>query len=255
MRLFSMDYYVDYRDVDRYFRLRTEALMQILGRVSSFHEFKGYGFEPGYMEKRDLTWVLYQWKIIINKPRQYAKKLKITTIPEVTKGMYVYRYFKVESEGEIIAYALSHWVVVDFKSRKLSKIPEDIEKVLEGDSEGEEVLNEIKDKFNLSPIRFKMENEEKKIVIPVYYYDIDSNFHVNNAVYGRWAMEALYSYNEKLLENYYPTAIETVYKKEKLPKGEVIIKVKEVEENYFISIEDEEERLLNIFKINLKEDI
>ena len=63
MKHFEMEYIVDFSDVDRYYDLKAESVLQILGRVSTFHEVQGFHLKPGYMSQWNMAWILYQWKV------------------------------------------------------------------------------------------------------------------------------------------------------------------------------------------------
>lgn len=252
MNSFSLDYIVDFRDVDRYFDIKPEAMMQILGKVSTHHEIEVFGLELDYMRKRNMAWILYQWKYVIDKPRQYAKTIKITTIPEIVKDMYVYRYYVIESEEGVIGHGLAHWVAVDLSTRRITRIPKDLSSMIMTGYATKEEFESIKNNMDVSALRFKIGEADFSTSFDVQFSDIDMNDHVTNAVYGRWAYETSYQWNKEFVESNYPYSLEMVYKKEKLPQGSVLSKIKTESMESLIEITDDDGTLLNLVKLTWK---
>lgn len=250
MKNYSMNYVVDYRDVDQYFDLTAESLMKILGTVSMNHEILGYQLKPGYMGKWGMAWILYQWKIFLDEPKQYARYLQFKTAAVVQRGIYCYRYYHIsDMEGNFIGTALSHWVAVDMEKRKIAKIPEAIKTLLESGGDLLPELAAVEAQMDLRPIRKQEEALDFQWTIPVLYSDVDSNGHVNNAVYGRWAVETIHAYDPKFLHNHYHKEIQVVYKKEKQPDGEVHSHLRLTNDRSYHEILDESGQLLTLIEM------
>ncbi len=250
MNLFTMDYYTDFRDVDRYFDIKADSMMQILGTISSHHEVRGFKFQPDYMKRRGMAWILYQWKIRILKPKQYARRLTFKTLPVVEKDIYCYRYYGIyDIDGDIVGYALAHWVAIDLDKRKITKIPEDLKDLIQGDGVPTPEQDRIIKATDKKPLRKKDVDFDIEIKIPLKYSDIDSNMHVNNAVYGGWATETINSFDPEFLTKYYHEDINVVYKKEKQPGGYIISKLKVEEDRTYHEIYDEEGTLLTLIEM------
>lgn len=249
MKHYTMDYVVDYRDVDHYFDLKAESLLQILSTVSMHDEILGFGMKPGYMSNWDMAWVLYQWKIEIKEPKQYARKIRIHTLPVLKKDIYSYRYYLLEDlDGNEIGKAVSQWVAVDLVKRRIGRIPQPVVDIITGDGQ----LNEYQDritKVDLNPLRRKKVNFDFEWKIPVLYSDIDSNEHVNNAIYARWATETVHAYKPNWMDSKYHSAINVVYKKEKQMGGSVTSKVYLEGDRSYHEIMDEDGTLLTLAEI------
>lgn len=249
MKHYTMDYVVDYRDVDQYFDLKAESLLQILSTVSTYDEILGFGMKPGYMAEWDMAWVLYQWKIELNEPKQYARKIRIHTLPVLKKDIYSYRYYLLEDlEGNEIGKALSQWVAVDLRKRRIGRIPQPVVEIINGDGQ----LNEYQDritKVDLKPLRRENVDFDFEWKIPVLYSDIDSNQHVNNAMYARWATETMHAYDSSWMNSKYHNSINIVYKKEKQLGGSVISKVYLEGDRSYHEIIDEDGTLLTLIEI------
>ncbi|GEM_PF-551070 len=249
MNIFSMDYTVNFRDVDRFFDLTTESLMHILGKISTHHEIEGLGFRPGYMQERNMAWILYQWNIKITEPKQYARNIHIDTITETLKDMYVHRYFRITGDnGKIIGWASAVWVVIDTEKRRVIRIPDDLKKLLDSVEKGAD-LTPFKENTDDKPLRFRLGDDTPEIKFDVLYSDIDMNGHVTNAVYGRWALEAVNSLDEDLLMTHYPEEFTCVYKKEKKPGGSVTVKLATENNETKMEVLDEDGTLLNLIRI------
>lgn len=245
-----MDYIVDFRDVDRYFDIKAESLMQMLGTVSTHHEVLGFRFKPGYMLEWDMAWILYQWKIEILRPKQYARKLRVHTLPVLKKDMYCYRYFLLkDTEGEVVAKAVSQWVAVDLRKRRIGRIPKPVAEIIEGDGQLDEAVQAQIVNVDVSPIRKKDVTFDYELTIPVLFSDIDSNVHVNNAIYGRWATETLHAMDPTWLDRNYHSHVNVVYKKEKPPGGHVVSKVQLAEDISYHEIWDEDGNLLTLMEL------
>ena len=250
MNLFTMDYYTDFRDVDRYFDIRADSMMQVLGTISSHHEVRGFKFQPDYMKQRGMAWILYQWKIKILKPKQYARRLTFKTLPVVEKDVYCYRYYEIRDiEGEVVGYALAHWVAIDLDKRKITRIPEDLKALIQGDGIPTPEQKRIIDGSNKKPVRKRDTTFDFEIEIPLRYSDVDSNLHVNNAIYGGWATETIHQFDPEFLLKYYHEEIRVVYKKEKLPGGFVKSKLSLDGDTSYHEIYDEADNLLTLIEM------
>lgn len=249
LQYYTMDYIVDFRDVDRFHDLKAETLMQMFGTVSTHHEVLGMKLRPGYMMEWDMAWILYQWKIEVLRPKQYARKLTVHTVAVLKKDMYCYRYFLVKDlQGNEVARAVSQWVAVDMNKRRIGRIPEPVSEIIQ---QGE-VSESIRDRIlgvDVAPLRKRSVEFPFELEIPVLYSDVDSNQHVNNAIYARWATETIHAMDPAWLEGKYPSTINVVYKKEKAPGGIVRSKVRLEGTTSYHEIWDSEDNLLTLIEL------
>ncbi|PKK39840.1 hypothetical protein ABB02_00900 [Clostridiaceae bacterium JG1575] len=245
-----MDYVVDFRDVDRFYDLKPESLLQILGTVSTYDEVLGHHLRPGYMGQWNMAWILYQWKVALKEPKQYARVLRVTTLPIMDRGIYCYRHYLLEDErGCPVGRALSQWVAVDLEKRRLGKIPQEILTLFSDESPLSEREQFVLWPEDLRPLRRQQGNFQKELLIPVLYSDIDVNGHVNNAIYARWATETLHRSDEAFLRTHYPQAFTIVYKKEKTPQGRVRSRFFQDQDTTYHEILDESGQVLTILSM------
>jgi acyl-ACP thioesterase len=156
----------------------------------------------------------------------------------------------------MVGYALSVWIVIDKDRRKMVKIPSPVKEVYTGGLD--EILSsrqqEIVNALDPAPLK-KRKNVDytHEKTIELRFQDIDSNQHVNNTVYIGWAMESLTTdSDEKFLIENVPEDMSIVYKKEKLPGGNVLVKTEQKDRHSYHEILDEEGCLLSIVEIKWK---
>lgn len=215
------DYHVvDFRDVDRNYNIKFPAILQIISTAATKH-FNDRGFEPMYLSKKNLAWVVYEATINMNRTKLYANILRIETFVKATKNVYYTRYFTIyDDNDELIGTATSKWVVIDFEKKSLTKIPPEIIEAFPFD---ESLLN---DDHRLAMNTKKVKCEEMPFtdekIFDIRYFDIDPNFHVNNTIYAAWAVESLD--NEDFLEKHKVTSMNVIFKNE-CPYTEKQVKV------------------------------
>ncbi|MGK7395445.1 MAG: acyl-[acyl-carrier-protein] thioesterase [Candidatus Cyclobacteriaceae bacterium M3_2C_046] len=131
-----------------------------------------------------LTWVLSRLAIEIIKQPKFKDEIRIKTWPSGYDRYYVFRDFLVlDSDHQVIGQAKSHWVVFDFKNRKVADIPSFIKDIkISAD------LPEIPAKTEKIP---SLEHYQHQQEFQSGWHDIDFNMHVNNLSYIRWVMESV----------------------------------------------------------------
>ena len=126
LKTYSENYIVDFRDVDRYYDIKIPQLLEIMGTVSTKHTNE-LGFDPFYLIRQGLAWILYEWKVDIETTKLYAQTIKIETFAVDRKGMYFIRYFGIyDKDDKLIGRAAAKWVVINTMQRKIVKLPQEI---------------------------------------------------------------------------------------------------------------------------------
>lgn len=243
-----------YTDTDSYGRVKNTRLLEILADVSMSHTEEEMGLPEDYMEQRGTHWVLYAWKVKLLKSDISDKKVFFTTFAIIEKEIYCYRYYIIkDEENNIIGYAFAHWIAIDIENRKLTKIPEDIREKIQASDIDESQRQKVIEMLNYKSLKRERNavfDYERKI--EVSYFDIDKNAHVNNAVYDRWALEALYGFDLGFLKHNEMLEFTVIYKKEKLEGGLIISRVKVDGDRSYHEILDEEGNLLAILEYKWK---
>jgi medium-chain acyl-[acyl-carrier-protein] hydrolase len=247
---------IDFKETDRFLYVKLDAFVQMLNTTSMYHTVS-LGLSPNYMEKLGLVWVLYSWKLHLEDGDHYAKNLSFKTFALFQKDIYSHRYFYVlDEEGKTVGYALSVWIIIDAKKRKLVKIPEHVKDAFldKIDPTLSPLQNRIVQGIDAKPLKKRRNapyTHEKQFEIR--FHDIDSNDHVNNTIYINWAMESLTSdQNEQFLLDNVPENLSIVYKKEKRPGGNVVVRSILEEMESYHEIYDEEDNLLSLVELKWK---
>lgn len=181
--MYEFDSTVRYSEVDSKGQMTWLALMDYFQDCSVFHsESVKLGVE--YLGRKHLAWVLSSWQLCVERMPGLAEKIKVQTWPYAMKCFYGYRNFVLRDErDEMLAYANSIWVLVDTKTGRPVKVPQ-----------------EMTDIYGMEP-KLPMECSARKIEIPkdgvkrdpfvVPAYFIDTNQHMNNSRYVQVALTYL----------------------------------------------------------------
>lgn len=119
-----------------------------------------------------LRWIVYSWDVELKGIINAQDEIIITTYPIKMDRFYAHRNIEVTKNGRTIARAYAVLMIVDIDRMRPIKIKKEIEAAYKIDQP-------IFEKQNLS---YK-DNFDKSKEIMTRYTDIDSNLHVNNAVY------------------------------------------------------------------------
>ena len=217
------DYHVvDFRDVDRNYNIKLSAMLQILSTAAT-KDFHYSGFDPMYLNRKNLAWVIYDAQIDMDVTKLYANTLKVETFVKCTKNVYCTRYYVIYDDNDnLIGTGMSKWVVVDTVKKSLAKIPNEIIAAYPFDEES--LSKNHKLAMNKSKLKVKSESETKEKVFDIRYFDIDPNYHVNNTVYAAWAIESLSDEGDFLAKNV-SKSINIIFKNE-CPYTQKQVKVK-----------------------------
>lgn len=187
---------------------------------------------------QNLTWFILSWKVKIIKRPKALQKVRVQTWGRPVEKLIALRDFKIFDEnGELISIATSTWCLVNTKTGRITKMPENLEEIYHK-FPNEAVFNEEEiEKLTIPKSEAKYIDEYK-----IRRFDLDGNMHVHNLNYIDFAYELLPEevYNSGELNN-----LEIVYKKE-IKYGETIKSSLYVENNcYTIVIRDEKEEIVH----------
>ena len=175
------NYILRTNDFDAYNHLKPTAILDIFQDIAGRQaEEIGMGYEA--MVNKGYYWVVIREKISILKEPGFGTKVLVTTWPNQKNRIEFTRNYKMEDEnGNLIAVGSSLWVLIDIKSRKISRAKDVIyngecytERIYEGLSK----LNDYEgftDSYNYE----------------VSYTDLDHNGHMNNSHYADVILNAL----------------------------------------------------------------
>lgn len=182
--IFERNYTVENRDVGKSNKVTNKAMLKYLENIACKHSDEvGYGINT--IEETGVVWILLDWKFNVIERPIYGQTIKVKTWSRKMEKCYAYRDFEVYDEKEnIIAKATTKWVLLDAKTRKIIRIPEEIPLKYNQETERYAFEEEI-DKLR------EPKNEEASIELKTRRTDIDINNHVNNLNYLDFAYEIL----------------------------------------------------------------
>ncbi|MCI8273060.1 MAG: hypothetical protein HFJ55_03130 [Clostridia bacterium] len=193
-------------------------------------------------DANNLGWILLEWKLEVIKRPNCHEKVKVKTWSKPARRCYAYRDFEIyDMDGNIIAKAISKWVLMDIAKRKILKIEGEISERYEPELNKTVFDNEEFEKIE-EPESFEIETEYK-----VKRADIDVNNHMHNLNYIDVAIEAL---PEEIYKNQLFDNIRISYKKE-IKLGEIIkSQYAKVNDKHIITIKSKDgEKLHSIIEL------
>ena len=200
---YERDYFIHYYDTGLNRKATISSMMRYFEDIAILHsEAVNIGLD--YYYGNEVVWVLYKWDIKINRYPKFQETVKVRTKACSLKGFQAYRSFDIlDSAGNILVTANSMWLFVNTKTKRPTKITEDMFKHYEVDRTKMEELP-------IGEVR-QLQKEDKKKEFYIRYSDIDTNNHVNNITYVDWAIEVI---PENILKDYNLKELKVFYKKE-----------------------------------------
>ncbi|MFS0674117.1 acyl-[acyl-carrier-protein] thioesterase [Ornithinibacillus sp. 179-J 7C1 HS] len=241
---YEKNYHIDLRDVDFQKELRISALFGYFQDIANLaSENLGIGINQ-LVETYGVAFVLMRIRVDIVRHPKLDEEITIETWPlKPGKLEFERDYIVRDQAGEVIVKAVSVWVIMDLKKRRLKRseainleYPESIE-----ERAIDVALEKIKVSNNLETAYSKMIN----------YSDIDFNGHLNNSRYVDYILDC-FTLEEH--HNYHIKSIEVNYLSEALPGDTLIVKkdLSEIEDNVVIveGVREADERI--VFRSEVK---
>ena len=177
------DYPIRSYEVDCRNRLSVLSMFSFMQEAASKHA-AALGVSIHQLLAENYTWLLSRLKIKIAAYPGWNDRIQVKTWPSGTQQLFALRDFTMTgAENQIIAAAISAWLVIDLQKRRPVRVTPFVERLRP--IEGSHVLNDRLDKLPAlsNPVH------EKNFV--VRYSDIDINQHVNNVKFVEWVVEGL----------------------------------------------------------------
>ncbi|MBZ2175458.1 acyl-ACP thioesterase [Schnuerera sp. xch1] len=217
--LYSKDYEVDVNHIDFKGKLKLSSLFQFFQDIAGLHaENLGMGLNT-LQEKYGVLWVLVRMRVDIVRYPLWKEKIIIDTWPQEPNKVEFMRDFMVkDSQGNILAKAVSTWVIIDIKTRRLEKT--------------KAIYNGYPSIVNKRAIDCKLGKLKPKGKLgmvykrTVRYSDIDVNEHLNNSRYVDFIMDCFSLHEHK---RHSIKSIEVNYSNEASP-GDTITLYKDMSE-------------------------
>ena len=210
MSKLKTEFLIPFYESNKNGEVRPISIIRYLGEASEIHsENQNIGIDE--LRKNNHGWILYKWKVKIDKYPKVRDKIIIETWTSSFYKFYAYREFMIyDNNMNEIGRARSLWIFLDTKRKRPTRIPKEFNKIY--DFVDERVFDDFWDLKKEIEIAGKVDFHIRKS-------DIDYNNHVNNSNYLEWILETL---PLKLENEYFLNEFEILYKQESL-YGERII--------------------------------
>jgi len=183
--MYSFESRVRYSEVDENQALSITGIINYFQDCSTFQS-EDLGLGLNYLTARQRAWWLSSWQIIIDRLPKMGEPIRISTWPYDFKGMYGYRNFMIQDKANNhLIKANSVWFFFDTAAGRPIKVQEE-------DIRGYRICEEKRLPMDYAPRRIELPKEyETAEPITVSRHHIDTNHHVNNAMYVEIARESL----------------------------------------------------------------
>ena len=156
--------------------VRQSAIFRICQGVAG-DDLDKFGGSFETLVEHGLTFVITKMEIKYFSDIKVYDELEIITRPRGIAGPTFIRDYDILKDGVRVAYASSHWVLIDFKNRRFCR-PSALSAVCE-------LIPDMDDLYpmemkKIHPDLSEMENIDERTV---YYSSIDRNNHMNNTFY------------------------------------------------------------------------
>tara|TARA_R110002126_G_scaffold90172_2_gene215265 strand:- start:403 stop:1146 length:744 start_codon:yes stop_codon:yes gene_type:complete len=181
--IYSEDFKIRASEVDTSGNITYSAICSLFQEVAGNHALL-LNFDITDLHKKGLTWVLHRMDIKIEHFPTWRDDITIETWPAAGDALRAYRNYRIlDFEGNILGVCLSYWMIINMKTRRPTRMADDI------------LNTRLSDRKHVLPVT---SNKIPKVVeassqknILVRRSDLDMNQHVNNARYIEWMQEPL----------------------------------------------------------------
>lgn len=226
-------FHIPHYDTDKDGRITPYNILRYFGETSNSHTDK-FSFNQEELNNLNYGWMLYRWKVKINKYPKAKDKIYIETWMSKLDRFYAYREFTMLDENnEILGIASTVWIFVDMVKKRPIRIPNTF-------IEKSNIINES-NFTEFENFREKIDTKDY-IDFKVRRSDIDYNNHVNNTKYLLWIIEGV---TDNIYQNYILSEFEIIYKKE-IKYGDTIL-------SSFVKDNIKNKEIILIHKISGKE--
>ena len=216
--IYRKEYTVHTYETDARGLARPVALLNFLQDSAGDHAGR-LGLSVVDLFKRNLTWVLSRYHVLIHRYPALGERLEVMTWPSGKHGYFAIRDFEVsDGDGGPVLSGTSSWMVIGIEKKQPVKV-DDV--VGPGYAVEKRALD---DPFTSLPV---LSARESGVRFRVETGHLDWNRHVNNAVYVQWALEAV---PPDFLMNRRPMEVEVSYRAEALYGDEVLSAAQRVPE-------------------------
>lgn len=168
-------------DVDFQCQMNVYRLIELLHDAAGVHATKlNCGWK--HLHEEGLFWALSKFHIVMHRYPKWGEKITIYTWPKQKENLIFLRDYEVYSqEGELLASALSEWMIVNYKVNRIMRMDQ------------VQILVDFPEQRDALPYRVaklpRVPFPENPTFQRVHISDLDMNHHVNNVNYIRWIID------------------------------------------------------------------
>ncbi|KAL9352547.1 hypothetical protein Peur_055227 [Populus x canadensis] len=192
-----------------------ESILNLLQETALNHVWmsgllsNGFGATHGMM-KNNLIWVVSRMQVLVDQYPIWGEIVEIETWVGASgkNGMRRDWLIRSQATGHVFARATSTWVMMNEKTRRLSKMPEEVRaEISPWFIEKQAIQEDVPEKISKLDSNAKYVNSNLK----PKRSDLDMNQHVNNVKYVRWMLETI---PDQFLESHQLSGIILEYRRE-----------------------------------------
>lgn len=183
MQYYSETYSIRTSEVQPDGTVSLPALAGLMQEIAGNHAMQLH-FDITDLHRQGLTWVLHRLHIKLHSLPKWRQSIHIETWPAAGDGLRAFRDFRITSQtGEVMAEALSYWMMLDLTSRRPVRMPKEVLQL---------APNDVEHVIEPDNARIKLQSAPEKLFeIHVLPSDLDMNAHVNNVRYIQWITDTL----------------------------------------------------------------
>ncbi len=215
--IFHKEYTVHTYETDARGLVRPVALLNYLQDAAGYHAGR-LGLSVVDLGKRNMTWVLSRYHVLIHRYPALGAQLEVVTWPSGKLGYFAIRDFEVSDGGGPVLSATSSWMVIDLEKKQAVKVEDVVGPRYPVEKRA------LDDPFASLPV---LSARESEVRFRVETGHLDWNRHVNNSVYIQWALEGV---PPDLLMSRRPMELEVSYRAEAFYGDEVLSAAQRVPE-------------------------
>ncbi len=192
-------------EIDFHRRATVPALVRLMQEAAMQHVL-AMQLSIWDLAEQHLSWILMRQHLWIDRLPQLGEVIRVMTWPTGFERLFTYRDFRVfDAAGNDIARSATTWLLMDTRTRRMSRIPTFITDYADRLLAPDQRLPRPADRLNAP------QDSDRECPFIVNWHDLDFNAHLNNTLYVQWLLEAT---DRALLENGQLCELEVHYRAE-----------------------------------------